>query len=166
MLMAGPIIGLFGSEFAESVVLLRLLLPARPCRPRLRLRQRGAVHRLARRQLVVAVVVLVANVALNAASSPARRPCGRAHHRDDRGDRRRRAVPHAAPAMRADPAGALARRPARRRSRARRSAGVLLLDSPLLATTAFLAVFAVTALALGVVRPDELRRLLPRRARA
>lgn len=167
MLTAGPVIGLFGSEYAESVVLLRLLLPAFvPVALGYVFGNVAIVHRRARSQLVVAVAALILNVALNVvligrygARAAAiitvltelavaaalfwtlRRPCGLAI-----------------------PVRWLARLAATTALAA--AAGVPLLGVPLLAAPVFLAVFAVAGLALGVITRDELRRLLRRRGAA
>jgi O-antigen/teichoic acid export membrane protein len=167
MLAAEPVIGIFGSEYGESVVLLRLLLPAFvPVALGYVCGNVAIVHRRARSQLIVAVAALILNVALNVALIgrygaraaavisvvtelavaaalfwTLRRPCGLTF-----------------------PYRWLARLAATTALAA--AAGVPLLSLPLLAAPVFLAVFAAAGLALGVVTRDELQRLLRRRGAA
>lgn len=160
MLAAGPIIGIFGSEYAESVVLLRMLLPAFvPIALGYILANVGLVHGRARSQLRVAILALLVNVTLNIIFI-------------SRYGARAAAVVTVVTEVAVVAALYLTLRKqcalsisagwfARLLAAAVPAAvcGVLLLDMPLLAAAVFLVMYAAGVVALRVVTPAELKRL-------
>ncbi|MEO6715304.1 MAG: flippase [Mycobacteriales bacterium] len=164
MLAAGPIISLFGSEYAESVVLLRLVLPAFVgIGLGYVFASVAVVHRRGRSQLRVAVGALVANIALNLAFIP---------------QHGARAAAIITVVTELSVAGALfltLRGPCGLTvpgwwlirlagvTAVAGTAGLLLIATPLLAVAVFAALFASGAVAGQLVTRDELQGLLRRR---